>query len=528
MPDQPLVSVVVPSFNRARLLAPTIDSILMQDYPRVECIVMDGGSIDGTAEVLRGYGDRIRWVSEPDKGPADAINKGWAMSRGDILAWLNADDLWATPQTVSHATAYLQAHPDVDIVYGDAGTVDLDGNLIGVTYLRMWDLTYAVVNCDHCIPQPAAFMRRRILERVGWLDDSLILMDQDLWYRAGLVGVIHHLPLLLAQTRSHASYWHSRSPIVAENCARIIDRFFANPELPDRYPALYRMQRRARSNAHLRGVDFAWMGGRRWGTMLTRLAWAVRVDPANAPGALRRLVGYIQLAVKENPRLRPLLTPYEMGRRAWHAIRSALTPVDPALALAALRSPRDMERAWATLHMPAGPGAALELGPRGAYLGLAAARRGFCVTAVDEEPVAWPYDHPGIAFVRGDVRALPLAEALYDLVINCGALARLEDDLEIMARLRRLLKTGGVMLLTAPLGQDVHLPPHGRVYGAERLARLLAGFTVERADYWIKQGREGWKPCGQETALQADIAPRSRDAVRRAYGLGCFILRKQN
>src|SRR5256714_7335185 len=203
MSELPKVSVVIPCFNRADLLKPTIESVLQQDYPNVECIVVDAASKDGTVEILESYGDRIKWVSEPDEGHADAINKGWRMSSGEILAWLNADDVWDVPRGVSRSVDYLRAHPDVDVVYGDCGQIDMEGNRVGMAYLKEWDLEYAVENCDHCIPQPASFIRRSILERVGWLDTSFYQKkDHELWLRIGTVGTIAYLPALLAHARN--------------------------------------------------------------------------------------------------------------------------------------------------------------------------------------------------------------------------------------------------------------------------------------------------------------------------------------
>jgi len=262
MSELPLVSLVIPCLNRANFLVPTIESVLQQDYPNVECIVVDGGSTDGTIEVLRGYEGRVKWVSESDDGHADAINKGWHMCKGEILAWLNADDVWSGPNTVSQAIAFLEAHPAVDVVYGDCGSIDVDGNLVGMSYVREWDLEYAVEYCDHCIPQPAAFIRRRILEQVGWLDTNLIIMDRVLWYRIGLRGTLKHVPIVWAHGRRHPSFWHTNSYIVAADCVRIIRKFFDNPDLPANFLG---MKGRAISNAYLRGMDYAWIG-RHWKT----------------------------------------------------------------------------------------------------------------------------------------------------------------------------------------------------------------------------------------------------------------------
>src|SRR5690242_15198953 len=130
MTGVPLVSVVVPTLNRPALLRSTIESILGQDYPRLECIVIDAGQNPETLELLRSYGDRLTWQSRPDRGAFDAINDGWKQAKGEILAWLNDDDTWVTPGAVSTAVAYLQQHPDIDVVYGDCGGLDVTGAMI--------------------------------------------------------------------------------------------------------------------------------------------------------------------------------------------------------------------------------------------------------------------------------------------------------------------------------------------------------------------------------------------------------------
>jgi len=228
MRELPLISVVIPCLNRAHFLVPTIESVLQQGYPHIECIVVDGGSTDGTLEVLKRYGGRIKWVSEPDNGHADAINKGWRMSKGEILAWLNADDVWAVPDAVSKAVEYLQAHPEVDVVYGDCGAIDAEGNLVSMSYLHEWDLGYAVEFCDHCIPQPAAFIRREILEKVGWLDVKFVSKkDHELWLRIGLAGNIRHIPIVLANARACPGYMAQQGDITAAACVALTKKFSA-------------------------------------------------------------------------------------------------------------------------------------------------------------------------------------------------------------------------------------------------------------------------------------------------------------
>src|SRR5262249_37613374 len=155
-----------------------------QDYPRIECIVMDGGSRDGTLDILRGYGDRIAWVSASDKGQADAIDRGLRRSTGEICTWLNADDIWWGAGAVSAVVAQFETYREADVIYGDCAEIDAGGRRTGDAYIvRGWDLRYAIEQADHCIPQPSAFVRRCALDRVGFLDTSLIFMDRDLWLR---------------------------------------------------------------------------------------------------------------------------------------------------------------------------------------------------------------------------------------------------------------------------------------------------------------------------------------------------------
>lgn len=291
MSEFSLVSVVVPCLNRAHFLVPTIESILQQDHPYIECIVVDGGSTDGTIQILKSYGDRIKWLSEPDNGHADAINKGWRISKGEILAWLNADDVWVVPNAASQAVAYLQAYPEVDVVYGDCGSIDISGNVVGMTYLHEWDLEYAVEYCDHCIPQPAAFLRRSIVEKVGWLDvDFVSKKDHELWLRIGLVGTIHHIPTLLAHERACPGYLAYRQDITAAACVQLTRKFFALPNVPE---SMQTKRRRAMSNAYLRGVSYAFHDGCQLRVIIGYTGRAIIVDPSNASVAFMRLAQHL-------------------------------------------------------------------------------------------------------------------------------------------------------------------------------------------------------------------------------------------
>jgi hypothetical protein len=280
--NDPLVSVVIPCLNRAHYLVPTLESVLQQDYPMIECIVVDGGSSDGTVEVLRHYHDRIKWVSEPDKGHADAINKGWWMSKGELLAWLNADDCYVVPDAIAKAVAYLQENPDVDLVYGDYSEIDEEGRLVrSVIRPRAWDLVYAVRHCHYTIPQATSLIRRSILQKVGWLDvDFGNCKDHELWLRIGMAGTIRYGPFHLAHVRICRGL--SQQLDVGEAKVRVTQKFLQQPGLPAPFDSV-RFRQRALSNSYLVGAVHTWVGARELKTTLAYLRQALVADPLNSP-----------------------------------------------------------------------------------------------------------------------------------------------------------------------------------------------------------------------------------------------------
>jgi glycosyltransferase involved in cell wall biosynthesis len=203
MPGLPLVSIVTPSFNQGRFLEETIRSVLDQDYPNIEYILIDGGSTDETLEIIHRYADRLAWwVSEPDRGQTDAINKGFGHARGEILAWLNSDDTYL-PQAVSAAVSYLQEHLEAGMVYGDANLVDEMGGVIGKFPARQTDYRRLRRGYVH-IPQQASFFRASLWRKVGPLDPTFYFaMDYDLWVRLARLAPLHYQPQLWANFRLH-------------------------------------------------------------------------------------------------------------------------------------------------------------------------------------------------------------------------------------------------------------------------------------------------------------------------------------
>ena len=206
----PLVSIITPSYNQAAYLEQTLLSVLNQDYPAIEYIVIDGASTDGSADIIRRYADRLSyWVSEPDRGQSHAINKGFARARGEIVAWMNSDDLY-TPGAVAEAVALLTSRPDVGMVYGNCLRIDADSAITSWHQSRQHDLIDLL--SFSILSQPAVFLRRELVERVGGLDESLhMLFDHLLWLRAAA-----QVPILY-----HDRYWAcAREHAEAKNFAR--------------------------------------------------------------------------------------------------------------------------------------------------------------------------------------------------------------------------------------------------------------------------------------------------------------------
>jgi len=225
LPKQPLVSIVTPSYNQAQYLDQTIQSVLEQDYARVEYFVMDGTSTDGSVEIIKKYSlesdgavaplsdlqkqasaiqKRIDWwVSEKDSGQGEAINKGLKRAKGQVVAWLNSDDYYL-PGTISSVVKVFEENPDAVMVYGDMLAVDEHGQPINIMKYKQLSLQDMV--CFQIIGQPSVFFRREVLEQVGWLDTSFhFLLDHHLWIRIAQHGKILHVDQAWSAARYHAA-----------------------------------------------------------------------------------------------------------------------------------------------------------------------------------------------------------------------------------------------------------------------------------------------------------------------------------
>lgn len=201
----PLVSIVTPSFNQARFLESTIHSVLSQSYPRLEYIIVDGGSTDGSSDIIRKYSNKLAWwVSEKDQGQTEAINKGFAYAKGDILAWLNSDDTYL-PGAVASAVQFFRDDSQLGLVYGDANFINEAGQVIGKFHAAQTNLHLLRQGYVH-IPQQASFFSGDLWRAVGPLDTSFYFaMDYDLWVRIAARSQVKYVPQTWANFRLHTA-----------------------------------------------------------------------------------------------------------------------------------------------------------------------------------------------------------------------------------------------------------------------------------------------------------------------------------
>ena len=225
----PAISIVTPSFNQDLFIEETIRSVLLQGYPNLEYIVIDGGSPDGTLNIIKKYEKWLSyWVSEPDSGQSEAINKGWTAAGGEILAWLNSDDTYTADALFAVAEIFAK-NPQVDMLYGDCRMIDETGRLIKMAPATKFDLKKLVCN-QWIIPQQSTFIRRSVFDRIGKLDENLhLIMDWEYWLRIALANFrVDYFSILLSNFRR---YENAKTSLLTEHSGEekieVLNRIFS-------------------------------------------------------------------------------------------------------------------------------------------------------------------------------------------------------------------------------------------------------------------------------------------------------------
>jgi glycosyltransferase involved in cell wall biosynthesis len=284
--DYPLVSIITPSFNQADYLEETIQSVLSQDYPHIEYVIVDGGSTDGSLAIIKKYANQLAWwVSEPDEGQADAINKGLLRVSGDLVAWLNSDDLYL-PGTIRMVVDAMRADPGVGLVYGDLQSIDADGKVFNT-------ITYQQYNLDdllaiRIIGQPTVFMRRSVQKKAGFLDDSFhFLLDHHLWTRIARLSRIKYIPTTWAAARHHHMAKNiARAGEFGAEAYRILEWAQTQPDLVEHIRA---NPRRVWGGAHRFNARYLLDSGAA-GPALASYWRALLADPVYALGHWHRML----------------------------------------------------------------------------------------------------------------------------------------------------------------------------------------------------------------------------------------------
>ena len=261
MPDLPRVTVVTPSYNQAAFLEQTMLSVLGQDYPNLEYMVVDWASTDGSPEIIRKYADRLAWwVSEKDHGQGEAINKGFGRATGEIVAWLNSDDVYQ-PGAIAAAVEAFREQPELGLVFSDVLAIDGENNVLNLMRCGDWGLDELMT--FHILNQPGVFMRRAVLEQGGYLDPNYhYMLDTHLWLRLAQFAPMRYLPRILAAGRFHAQAKNlAAAPRFGEESLRLVAWMQTQPGLAERFR---RLKRRIWAGAYRMNGRYYLDGGKPW------------------------------------------------------------------------------------------------------------------------------------------------------------------------------------------------------------------------------------------------------------------------
>jgi glycosyltransferase involved in cell wall biosynthesis len=231
----PLVTVITPAYNRESLLEETISSVLSQDYPNLEFIVLDDGSTDNTLQVIKKYHDKIRWETHENMGETNTVNKGFSMANGEIIGIVNSDDP-LLPGAIRKMVELIISKPELAVVYPDWNMIDCKGKVIQNIKTYEYSSSSDMIRRHYCLPGPGAFFRREVIEKLKGRDPQFrYVADLDFWFRACLLGPFERVPETLATFRVHpdsATLSH-QGIVMAEEHIRLIEKVYSLHGLPD-------------------------------------------------------------------------------------------------------------------------------------------------------------------------------------------------------------------------------------------------------------------------------------------------------
>lgn len=279
------LSITTPSYNQAPYLEQTIRSVIDQPNVDVEYFVLDGGSTDGSVEIIKKYADRIAyWVSEPDKGQTDAIVRGWKRATGDVLVWLNSDDYFM-PNALQKVAEAFRSDPTLNVVIGSGAIVDENGNVIGDKYARHFNIETLLTTGGGVPHQPSTFVHRRVIEKIGYPDPALhYVMDWEYWIRIALV-IPREQVKLIYESFAALRTWEGTKTLtgiekICDEHRAVLEKLFTNRTLP---PHLQKLQARSMAGTYIKQAFLQWQAGRADDARRS-LDRAKEIDPSSISG----------------------------------------------------------------------------------------------------------------------------------------------------------------------------------------------------------------------------------------------------
>ena len=259
----PSISITTPSYNQGQFLAKTIESVLSQDYPALEYQILDGGSTDDTVDIIRRYAHRLAYfTSRPDHGQSDAVNRGWMRSSGEVISWLNSDD-YLLPGALDIIAKEFHTDPNLVALIGTCLIANGDGEIVGNKYARTLDLQRLITTSGGVPGQPAVFLRRSILDEIGYLDTHLhYTMDWEYWIRVALryhpkrIKVLYD-PLAVLRVWEGTKTLNGVSLICDEH-RKVLKRIFASGSLP---LDIQIRHAEAQAGTYWKQADLEWQSG---------------------------------------------------------------------------------------------------------------------------------------------------------------------------------------------------------------------------------------------------------------------------